>query len=93
MFRKKWKQADNILLLKYNDLIKNTKEQINRIEKYYDLETTKNDVNLKKKRYTRNKSYLGKIWGLAKPRLVNIGKKTGTYNYLHKARIYIRSKI
>jgi hypothetical protein len=58
-FNQRWKKDDSDkLIIYYDDLIKNPKKEINKIEKYFGLPQSKKVV-LSKKRYTRsNKEYI-----------------------------------
>ncbi|AKP53031.1 sulfotransferase domain-containing protein [Cyclobacterium amurskyense] len=55
-FYNEWKEKanpDNTLLIYYNEYVENPKQVINRIEKFYDLKTTKRNFSTVKARFTR----------------------------------------
>lgn len=59
-FIKNWRNnADpkNTLFIEYNEYLNNTKETINRIEKFYGLPITSTDVSPIKARYSRHSNY------------------------------------
>lgn len=54
-----WKNIDDelTLVVHYEELIKNTSKEINRIENFLGLKRTKKKIKLSKKRYTRQNSF------------------------------------